>query len=64
MNRIFSKKAYKHTESETESYDEWKAKQAYKKYKATRVDKSHLEKYPQSVEPSDYYNYLLSKVTW
>ncbi|HEC2167410.1 TPA: hypothetical protein R1916_000333 [Staphylococcus delphini] len=47
MNRIFSKKAYKHTESETESYDEWKAKQAYKKYKATRVDKSHLEKYPR-----------------
>lgn len=37
---------------------------AYQRFLESRVDKSHLEKYPQSVEPSDYYNYLLSKVTW
>ncbi|HBB6316267.1 TPA: hypothetical protein KB391_005040 [Escherichia coli] len=37
---------------------------AYQRFLESRKDKSHLEKYPQSVEPSDYYNYLLSKVTW
>ncbi|HAR6130726.1 TPA: hypothetical protein I1680_000876 [Staphylococcus pseudintermedius] len=37
---------------------------AYQRFLESRVDKSHLEKYPQSVNPSDYYNYLKSKVTW
>ncbi|EMC0220262.1 hypothetical protein [Staphylococcus pseudintermedius] len=36
----------------------------YQRFLESRVDKSHLEKYPQSVNPSDYYNYLKSKVTW
>ncbi|ELH0989220.1 hypothetical protein Q9917_001855 [Staphylococcus pseudintermedius] len=39
-------------------------KEAYKRFMDSRKDKSHLTKYPQSVEPSDYYNYLLSKVSW
>ncbi|MDE9798911.1 hypothetical protein [Staphylococcus delphini] len=37
---------------------------AYQRFLESRKDKSHLEKYPQSVNPSDYYNYLKSKVTW
>ncbi|WP_019166770.1 hypothetical protein [Staphylococcus delphini] len=40
------------------------SKEAYQRFLDSRVDKSHLTKYPQSVEHSDYYNYLLSKVTW
>ncbi|EJO7121492.1 hypothetical protein JMA04_05300 [Staphylococcus pseudintermedius] len=39
-------------------------KEAYKRFMDSRKDKSHLTKYPQSVNPSDYYNYLKSKVTW
>ncbi|MEJ7540375.1 hypothetical protein [Staphylococcus intermedius] len=64
MNFIISKKAQKRTDTTVDYYDELKAKSAYRKYKNSRVDKSHLEKYPQYVKPSDYYNYLLSKVTW
>ncbi|EPO5843145.1 hypothetical protein ACUCE6_001157 [Staphylococcus pseudintermedius] len=37
---------------------------AYQRFLESRVDKSHLEKYPQSVEPSDYFKFLESKVTW
>ncbi|PCF70713.1 hypothetical protein B4W72_12000 [Staphylococcus delphini] len=64
MNRIYSKKAPKHTESTMESYEHWRAEQAYKAYKASRVDRSHLVKYPQSVEPSEYYLYLQSRALW
>ena len=39
-------------------------KEAYKRFMDSRKDKSHLTKYPQYGKPSDYYNYLLSKVTW
>lgn len=39
-------------------------KVAYMRFMDSRKDKSHLTKYPQYVKPSDYYNYLLSKVTW
>ncbi|HAR6063431.1 hypothetical protein [Staphylococcus pseudintermedius] len=64
MNRIFGKKAQKNTETTVDHYDELKAKSAYRRYRIARVDRSHLVKYPQSVNPSDYYNYLKSKVTW
>ncbi|UXS22592.1 hypothetical protein MUA33_05310 [Staphylococcus delphini] len=64
MNFIFSKKAQKNTETEVDYYDQLKAKSAYQRYRIARVDRSHLVKYPQSVEPSDYYLYLKSKVTW
>ncbi|MGZ9777092.1 hypothetical protein ACTMNT_11875 [Staphylococcus pseudintermedius] len=39
-------------------------KKALIRFLESRKDKSHLVKYPQSVEPSDYYLYLKSKVTW
>ncbi|UXS20884.1 hypothetical protein [Staphylococcus delphini] len=39
-------------------------KEAYKRFMDSRVDKSHLTKYPQSVEPSDYYKFLESVSTW
>ncbi|ANQ82710.1 hypothetical protein Q9Z25_001748 [Staphylococcus pseudintermedius] len=39
-------------------------KVAYMRFMDSRKDKSHLTKYPQYVKPSDYYNYLLSKVKW
>ncbi|EGQ2719069.1 hypothetical protein LG056_000946 [Staphylococcus pseudintermedius] len=39
-------------------------KEAYQRFLESRKDKSHLTKYPQSVNPSDYYLYLKSKVTW
>ncbi|MTV23031.1 hypothetical protein [Staphylococcus delphini] len=39
-------------------------KVAYMRFMNSRKDKSHLTKYPQHVEPSGYYNYLLSKVKW
>ncbi|MFH0717360.1 hypothetical protein WMC59_11265 [Staphylococcus delphini] len=64
MNRIFGKKGQKHTETTVDYYDELKAKDAYRRYRIARVDRSHLVRYPQSVEPSDYYKYLLNKVTW
>ncbi|EGQ0314132.1 hypothetical protein O5X86_11700 [Staphylococcus pseudintermedius] len=64
MNRIFGKKGQKHTETTVDYYDELKSKSAYRRYRIERVDRSHLEKYPQHVEPSDFYLYLKSKVTW
>ncbi|EGQ3555513.1 hypothetical protein I0573_001791 [Staphylococcus pseudintermedius] len=64
MNRIFGKNGQKHTESDLDYYDGLKTKSAYRRYRTARVDRSHLLKYPQSVEPSEYYNYLLNKVTW
>ncbi|EGQ2894831.1 hypothetical protein KXP48_001016 [Staphylococcus pseudintermedius] len=39
-------------------------KEAYQRFLESRKDKTHLEKYPQSVEPSDYFKFLESKVTW
>ncbi|HHU6749860.1 TPA: hypothetical protein ACUI23_000533 [Staphylococcus pseudintermedius] len=39
-------------------------KQAYQRFLESRKDKSHLVKYPQSVEPSDFYLYLKSKALW
>lgn len=38
--------------------------EAYRRFVESRKDKSHLEKYPQSVKASDYYKYLESKVSW
>lgn len=38
--------------------------EAYERFMNSRVDKSHLEKYPQSVEPSDFYKYLKRQVLW
>ncbi|PCF45067.1 hypothetical protein B5C08_11295 [Staphylococcus delphini] len=64
MNFIFSKKAQKNTETTVDYYDELKSKSAYRRYRIARVDRSHLVKYPQRVEPSDFYLYLKSKVTW
>lgn len=64
MNCIFGKKAQKYTETTVDYYDELKTKSAYRKYKNSRKDKSHLDKYPQFVKPSRFYNYLLSKVMW
>ncbi|NBK47398.1 hypothetical protein EON06_06475 [Staphylococcus delphini] len=64
MNRIFGKKGQKHTETTVDYYDELKAKDAYRRYRIARVDKSHLVKYSQSVEPSEYFKYLESKVMW
>ncbi|MBT2844764.1 hypothetical protein PQ765_11370 [Staphylococcus coagulans] len=52
------------TESSQDKFDKLKTDRAYKKYKNSRKDKSHLSKYPQSVEPSDFYKYLKSKVLW
>ncbi|EMC0229095.1 hypothetical protein U9W41_001812 [Staphylococcus pseudintermedius] len=52
------------TESTQDSFDKLKTDRAYREYKNSRKDKTHLEKYPQSVEPSDYFKFLESKVTW
>ncbi|UXS21202.1 hypothetical protein [Staphylococcus delphini] len=52
------------TESTQDSFDKLKTDRAYREYKNSRVDKSHLTKYPQSVKSSDFYLYLKSKVTW
>ncbi len=52
------------TESTQDSFDKLKTDRAYREYKNSRKDKSRLSKYPQSVEPSDYYKYLESKVLW
>ncbi|MCE5580697.1 hypothetical protein JL894_12990 [Staphylococcus pseudintermedius] len=52
------------TESTQDSFDKLKTDRAYREYKNSRKDKSHLVKYPQSVEPSDYFKYLESKVAW
>ncbi len=64
MNFIFTKKAPKYTETEVDYYDGLKAKSAYRRYRISRTDRSHLVKYPQSVEPSDFYKYLKSQVLW
>ncbi|MBA8772099.1 hypothetical protein [Staphylococcus coagulans] len=64
MNRIFKHSGQKHTETTVDYYDELKAKDAYRRYRIARVDRSHLVKYPQSVEPSDFYKYLKSQVLW
>ncbi|WP_019166698.1 hypothetical protein [Staphylococcus delphini] len=40
------------------------SKEAYQRFLDSRVDKSHLTKYPQSVEHSDYYKFLESVSTW
>ncbi|EHA6110748.1 hypothetical protein NM915_001977 [Staphylococcus pseudintermedius] len=52
------------TESTQDSFDKLKTDRAYREYKNSRVDKSHLTKYPQSVNASDYFKFLESKVTW
>ncbi|HEC2203804.1 TPA: hypothetical protein R1948_002022 [Staphylococcus delphini] len=52
------------TESTQDGFDKLKTDRAYREYKKSRKDKSHLIKYPQSVEPSDYYKYLKSQVLW
>lgn len=52
------------TESTQDSFDKLKTDRAYREYKNSRKDKTHLEKYPQSVNPSDYFKFLESKVTW
>ncbi|EGQ1730231.1 hypothetical protein O0A40_03815 [Staphylococcus pseudintermedius] len=40
------------------------SKEAYQRFLESRKDKSHLVKYPQSVEPSDFYKYLKRQVLW
>lgn len=52
------------TESTHDEFDKLRTDRAYRKYKNSRKDKSHLVKYPQSVSPSDYYKYLESKALW
>ncbi|ELI4038155.1 hypothetical protein Q7217_001801 [Staphylococcus pseudintermedius] len=52
------------TESTQDSFDKLKTDRAYREYKNSRKDKSHLVKYPQSVKPSDYFKFLESKVSW
>ncbi|EGQ4177181.1 hypothetical protein ACEUW8_09090 [Staphylococcus pseudintermedius] len=52
------------TESTQDSFDKLKTDRAYREYKNSRKDKTHLEKYPQSVKASDYFKFLESKVTW
>ncbi|EIS6260759.1 hypothetical protein LN319_002057 [Staphylococcus pseudintermedius] len=52
------------TESTQDSFDKLKTDRAYREYKNSRKDKTHLTKYPQSVNPSDYFKFLESKVTW
>ncbi|MDU9326072.1 hypothetical protein [Staphylococcus pseudintermedius] len=52
------------TESTQDSFDKLKTDRAYREYKNSRKDKSHLVKYPQSVKPSDYFKFLESKVLW
>ncbi len=52
------------TESSQDKFDKLRTDRAYRAYKNSRKDKSHLVKYPQSVEPSDFYKYLKSQVLW
>ncbi|EJD5757506.1 hypothetical protein Q6869_002583 [Staphylococcus pseudintermedius] len=52
------------TETAHDEFDKLKTDRAYREYKNSRKDKSHLVKYPQSVEPSEFYKYLKSKVLW
>ncbi|EGQ1685702.1 hypothetical protein [Staphylococcus pseudintermedius] len=52
------------TETAHDEFDKLKTDRAYREYKNSRKDKTHLEKYPQSVNPSDYFKFLESKVTW
>lgn len=52
------------TETAHDEFDKLKTDRTYREYKNSRVDKSHLTKYPQSVNPSDYFKFLESKVTW
>ncbi|HEC2192593.1 TPA: hypothetical protein R1956_002343 [Staphylococcus delphini] len=52
------------TETTHDEFDKLKTERAYGEYKNSRKDKSHLEKYPQSVKASDFYLYLKSKALW
>lgn len=52
------------TETAHDEFDKLKTDRAYREYKNSRKDKTHLEKYPQSVNPSDYFKFLESKVKW
>ncbi|PPD60219.1 hypothetical protein CYI98_008575 [Staphylococcus pseudintermedius] len=52
------------TETAHDEFDKLKTDRAYREYKNSRKDKSHLVKYPQSVEPSDFYKYLKRQVLW
>ncbi|EGQ4129190.1 hypothetical protein P3K40_09405 [Staphylococcus pseudintermedius] len=52
------------TETIHDEFDKLKTDRAYREYKNSRKDKTHLVKYPQSVKASDYYKYLESKVMW
>ncbi|HDT8481950.1 TPA: hypothetical protein REB19_002370 [Staphylococcus pseudintermedius] len=52
------------TESTQDSFDKLKTDRAYREYKNSRKDKTHLVKYPQSVKASDYFKFLESKVKW
>ncbi|EGQ1732837.1 hypothetical protein MPU07_000020 [Staphylococcus pseudintermedius] len=52
------------TETAQDEFDKLKTDRAYREYKNSRKDKSHLVKYPQSVEPSDFYKYLKRQVLW
>lgn len=52
------------TETAHDEFDKLKTDRAYRDYKNSRKDKSHLVKYPQSVEPSDFYKYLKRQVLW
>ncbi|EIE3619024.1 hypothetical protein LDD98_002443 [Staphylococcus pseudintermedius] len=52
------------TETAHDEFDKLKTDRAYREYKNSRKDKTHLTKYPQSVNPSDYFKFLESKVTW
>ncbi|EMC0287951.1 hypothetical protein U9W38_000895 [Staphylococcus pseudintermedius] len=52
------------TETAHDEFDKLKTDRAYREYKNSRKDKSHLVEYPQSVEPSDFYKYLKRQVLW
>ncbi|EKH2260337.1 TPA: hypothetical protein RJQ33_001936 [Staphylococcus pseudintermedius] len=52
------------TETAHDEFDKLKTDRAYREYKNSRKDKTHLEKYPQSVKASDYFKFLESKVKW
>lgn len=52
------------TESTHDEFDKLRTDRAYRRFKNSRKDKSHLVKYSQSVEPSDFYKYLKSQVLW
>ncbi len=52
------------TETAHDEFDKLKTDRAYREYKNSRKDKTHLVKYPQSVKASDYFKFLESKVSW